>query len=733
MTHRALLHPVVASALAFALYPLVQTGCSSSSSSVTVPDASSGDAAPDAGTSSFSVEVRQGEFTVVAVRDPQSPLAGLRIIFTGDELSVSSVTVSVRAAAELPTPSGAVYLGPTVEVLPHGLSLLKPVTVYFPISSKLFPDAQAVVGAPQSLLVYRQSGPDARPGALGLPTRLLRPEAGAVVLSVPPGRTEGPVRLAPNAANQDYDQALVFRTSSFSTIAPVVSPFAVLAVVTECSADAQCNLREPCSKDACEPGRACDPDGSNCRDVNVCTHTWSKILDPCDDGDPSTVQDSCYANGDCRGVPRECFGAPDCDDLNTCTEDSCLEGLCKHKKLSGTSCDDKDPNTEFSQCSAGKCESFRRECVTPADCTDGRSCTEDLCDNGWLCLHDYGVSNGKPCTDPSQVGVIGECAGGECMFNADRTCWIESDCATANECLESRCVGADGAQGKRGACSHTKTSGKACRRGNQDDGTPLYGVCADGSCVRGSPSDGGTDAGPDAAVADGAVGDATDASGEAAPEASTDAAADASVCVDGAYRCLGDVSQSCYRGEWSKRNDCAALGTTCVASTGTCDWITCPEGVRECSNGQLEECRRVNGALTWEVVTNCLGGGQECVRDACVPKAVASGSCGRSSPWTCFNDAIWECRQVSSDPESYAWSVYMDCRHFWIGVGTCKDATCALSPHPDTCEQFGQHYCSFTFGDRVTPTAHRCAGGVVEWQPCSPSSEACHLGQCITR
>jgi hypothetical protein len=111
------------------------------------------------------------------------------------------------------------------------------------------------------------------------------------------------------------------------------------------------------------PALACDP--TPCDDGNLCTiDACSGILctnDPvrkgttCDDGDPGTVRDACFA-GICTGVAAECGSDFECGDGNPCTEDRCVTASCVNGIVAdGTLCDDGVACTEGSTCFDGIC------------------------------------------------------------------------------------------------------------------------------------------------------------------------------------------------------------------------------------------------------------------------------------------------------------------------------------------------------------------------------------------
>ncbi|MEZ4269694.1 MAG: hypothetical protein R3F39_25320 [Myxococcota bacterium] len=124
--------------------------------------------------------------------------------------------------------------------------------------------------------------------------------------------------------------------------------------------DADCDDKNPCTTDLCDPAAGC-------------LHAPSKS--PCDDGDPCTQQDFCL-NGICSGDPIPCSdGLP-------CTADRCEPDLgCVHPPLpDGLPCDDGQPCTLTDRCSAGVCKGAE------SPCDDGLACTLDLCEAGG-CVH----------------------------------------------------------------------------------------------------------------------------------------------------------------------------------------------------------------------------------------------------------------------------------------------------------------------------------------------------------
>src|SRR5262249_36416696 len=112
----------------------------------------------------------------------------------------------------------------------------------------------------------------------------------------------------------------------------------------------------------CNDGNAwthasCDP-ASGCKHVNNTA--------PCSDGNACTTGDTC-SGGVCVGGP-----APNCNDNNPCTDDSCDPATgCKHVNNTAP-CNDGNACTTNDTCSGGTCVGG------PApNCNDGNPCTDD--------------------------------------------------------------------------------------------------------------------------------------------------------------------------------------------------------------------------------------------------------------------------------------------------------------------------------------------------------------------
>lgn len=108
-----------------------------------------------------------------------------------------------------------------------------------------------------------------------------------------------------------------------------------------------------------------------------------------------------------------CATAAECDDGNDCTFDGCDPAVgCFYTALPyGTLCDDSDPCTASSACTAGKCL-----LTLAANCSDGNPCTVDACDSATGCS--WTPSSGGPCEDGDPCTADGSCEDGECVGEA---------------------------------------------------------------------------------------------------------------------------------------------------------------------------------------------------------------------------------------------------------------------------------------------------------------------------
>ncbi len=287
----------------------------------------------------------------------------------------------------------------------------------------------------------------------------------------------------------------------------------------ECTVDADCddgiycNGVETCVSGSCQTGTPieCSHISDQCND-GICDETSDSCIaqskpdgTSCDDGLFCNVNETCQA-GVCTGG-----FAYYCDDLNTCTADSCNEETdsCEYSPVTdGTSCNDGQFCTIDDVCTSGVCGGTER------DCSDGVACTADSCDeendqcvntpdnsycddglwcNGEeICDASAGCQPGTPvnCDDGDECTIDScdevndmcindpladdtACAGGICCSGNCVTpvCSANDDCNDGDECTED-------------TCNNPGTCAASCSYINAPDNTACTGgICCSGTCA----------------------------------------------------------------------------------------------------------------------------------------------------------------------------------------------------------------------------------------------------------
>ncbi len=235
-----------------------------------------------------------------------------------------------------------------------------------------------------------------------------------------------------------------------------------------------CTTSDTCSGGLCVGGPALNCDDSNpctddsCNPATGCVHTNNTA--PCSDGNACTTADTCLG-GACVGGP-----APNCDDSNPCTDDSCNPATgCVHTNNSAP-CSDGSACTTADTCSGGLCVGG------PApNCDDSNPCTDDSCNPATGCVH---TNNTAPCDDGNACTTADTCIGWLCVGGP------ALNCDDSNPCTDDSCNPATGCVHTNNnapcsdgnACTTSDTcSGRLCVGGpalNCDDGN----VCTDDSC-----------------------------------------------------------------------------------------------------------------------------------------------------------------------------------------------------------------------------------------------------------
>jgi hypothetical protein len=174
-----------------------------------------------------------------------------------------------------------------------------------------------------------------------------------------------------------------------------------------------CNDLNGCTYDECSEESngcshvsvniACD-DGDACTTQDFCVDSSCVGQDPVvciDDGDPCTTE-VCDSLDGCGLSPTPC------DDGNDCSVDNCVEGIgCEHPLMEdGSDCDDADACTDKEFCDAGNCTSDHI-----LNCDDGNTCTNDSCDVELGCVH---IFNTDGCDDGFSCTIDDICSAGIC-------------------------------------------------------------------------------------------------------------------------------------------------------------------------------------------------------------------------------------------------------------------------------------------------------------------------------
>ena len=233
---------------------------------------------------------------------------------------------------------------------------------------------------------------------------------------------------------------------------------------------------DPCAGKDCDDQQSCTQD--SCND-GQCAHL--PVAAPCTDDNACTTGDAC-ADGKCTGV------GGDCDDGNACTDDTCKPAIgCKHA-----------PGSDGKLCAGGKCASGKCALLGPCDgkkpgdpCEDGDKCTEgETCQGGACKGAAVNCDDKDPCTDNACLPAAG------CTATDNNAPCDDGDaCTKADGCAAGKCVGGkldcndgndctlDACESKQ--CTHDYASnGAKCEDGNlcttSDD-------CSNGKCLQGEP------------------------------------------------------------------------------------------------------------------------------------------------------------------------------------------------------------------------------------------------------
>jgi hypothetical protein len=441
-----------------------------------------------------------------------------------------------------------------------------------------------------------------------------------------------------------------------------------------------------CSLESCNAEGACiDSDVTNTCELEASSNPcWTYVCSPakgclksqfvvgtsCNDGNACTSNDSCIE--DELGL-KVCKGSPLLiDDLNPCTDDTCVEGVIAHTALDGAICPIEHPCSELGQCVEDSCEPQQEcECSVDADC----GAAEDPCLGPMIC----DTTGAFPkCMQDTEKPVACPPSGDPCQINA---CQSDSGSCSLEPELDGTACDDDSACTSDEACfSGVCGNGSVvdCDNGNVCDGLEVCDAklgCVEGiplacddsnacngqetchvlqGCVSGSPlscDDGNVCNGVE--VCDGAIGCV----------AGSSLACDDDVYCNGAETC--HPVDGCQTGQAPLVDD----GIDCTIDT--CDEASnsvkhspfnkaCGEG-NPCTSGL---CDPLNGCSLVNMPndTPCPGGTCLLGECTCTPEC-APGSCGDdgcggfckcSDGLACVNEV---CEGQQDDPWTGTWTV----------------------------------------------------------------------------
>src|SRR5690606_15906430 len=246
-----------------------------------------------------------------------------------------------------------------------------------------------------------------------------------------------------------------------------------VAAGTTCQDGDACNGDELCDgAGSCQAGIAPDLDDQNPCTTDSCdpqsgpTHTPAPTGIDCADGDVCNGAETCDSSGTCAaGTPLEV------DDENPCTADSCdaTGGVSNTPVAAGTSCDDGNACNGVSICDGAAA------CVAgmPPLVDDGNPCTADSCDPLGGVIH-VNVSAGVACGD-------GNACNGDELCDGSGTCQagMAPPVDDGNPCTADACD-------PSGGVTHSPVSaGVACGDDNACNGAETCDGA--GACQAGTP------------------------------------------------------------------------------------------------------------------------------------------------------------------------------------------------------------------------------------------------------
>jgi hypothetical protein len=238
---------------------------------------------------------------------------------------------------------------------------------------------------------------------------------------------------------------------------------------TPCDDGLFCTLPDTCLGGVCQLGPRDCGDEDPCTE-DVCNEALGqcenpRVSDPPPEGldHPGTCEDG--VDNDCDGLTdgadpdcKVCETDAECDDLEDCTADACLQGRCANSPTNeGGACEDGQYCTVGDTCQAGRCQGGpARDCSA----LDGE-CVRGACDEVLAACVEWPREDGTPCgaRECQELWwVEGRCQAGACAGTG-----LVEDCDDANACTLDACEAQAG-------CSQTP----------EEDGAPCGEPVCDG-------------------------------------------------------------------------------------------------------------------------------------------------------------------------------------------------------------------------------------------------------------
>lgn len=528
----------------------------------------------------------------------------------------------------------------------------------------------------------------------------------------------------------------------------------------KCS-DADCDDKNPCTKDSCDPATGCSNEN---------------MEGNCDDGDACTENDYCQT-GVCKGSPAQC------NDSNPCTDDSCESSSGCVYAPNNDVCEDDNPCTENDLCSDSTCNAGANicACLSNADCTkfeDGDSCNGTLACEGNECV----VKGIVECAPSATACHYFACvpASGQCILfpETGTACDDGSACTVVDVCLDGLCVGkpigcddnnvcTDDACDPTSGCTNTNntapcndenacSTNDTCLGGNCQAGTPLQ--CDDGKLCNGSETcnpETGCEPGspiPSCCSADVDCEDGSACTTNVCDVATGKCASTPVTCDDGdactTETC--DPTEGCTYDDVECNDGNPCTSDTCI--NGKCEFVPnsnpCDDGDActtadhckngacavkdvECDDGNIctdDSCDPASGCAYAPNVASCDDGDGCTTGDACVATVCKSGPplvCNDSN--SCTDDACvnGKCTFLANDTNPCDDGDLCTVGDACLS-GSCVPGSPTICTALDQCHSVGS--CNPATGECSTPAK---ADGTVctDNNPCT-DGDACSSGNC---